>query len=503
MNRCALLAAVAVCAGLSLGASAQQSSAFTYQGRVTDSGAPMNGTVNLQLSLWKDAVSGSVADRIGNVQTLSNVPVSNGVFTVVANSLSEFGANPFSGEARWLQVSVNGVTVLPRQQLRSMPYASGLVSGGGAVGNSTTVRTLSLINQNTSQDSSAASTLYVQRGSASGLSVPFYGPSAVRIETDSGAGLLAATSTGASAAVVGASSGNGATGVAGYSTGDSANGLYGRTTGSAGTAVFGYSTGDSSYALVGRTTGTSSTGVIGWTTGAGSSGVTAIATGPSSFALQALSSGSDSKAAYLEGRVDMVVATGQTLEFRFDQFVPMINVNNPGANAGHMRLRNALEIWPSTDSARAGFLDVRNTAGVQTITLNGANGNIVATGTITPSSRRLKDHITPISDALEKLMRIEGVRYDWIAEEAAKRAGKVHDLGFIAEEVDEQFPEIVARDESGKVVGMDYTRMTAVAVQAIKQLKAEHEKQVEALRAENAALQARMERLERAIGQGR
>lgn len=489
MNRCALLAAVAVCAGLSLGASAQQGSAFTYQGRATDNGAPMSGTVNLQLSLWKDAVSGGVGERIGIPQTLNNVPVSNGVFTVIANASGEFGANPFAGEARWLQVSVNGVTVLPRQQLTSTPYASGLVAGGGAVGNSETVRTLSLINQNNSQDSSAASTLYVQRGAPSGISVPFYGPSAVRVETDSGTGVLASTSTIGAEALVGAANGNGATGVAGYATADSAYGIYGRTT------------------------GTGATGVIGWSTGPSSSAVTAIATGPSSYALQALSSGTNSKAAYLEGRVDMVVATGQALEFRFDQFVPMINVNNPGANAGHMRLRNAMEIWPSTDSARAGFLDVRNTAGVQTITLNGANGNIVATGTITPSSRRLKNHIEPISDALEKLMRIEGVRYDWIAEESAKRGGKVHDVGFIAEDVNEQFPEVVARDESGAVIGMDYTRMTAVAVQAIRQQNASVEAQrraIDALRDENARkqreieeLKARLDRLERSIAGSR
>ena len=39
-----------------------------------------------------------------------------------------------------------------------------------------------------------------------------------------------------------------------------------------------------------------------------------------------------------------------------------------------MRFRNALEIWPSDNGARAGYLDVRGTNGATTIQLNGANG---------------------------------------------------------------------------------------------------------------------------------
>ena len=103
-------ALVALMSGTALG---QTGSAFTYQGRVTSNGAPVSGLATVQLSLWKDAFSNNVADRIGSVQTLNNVAVSNGVFTVIANSLLEFGVNPFNGEARWLQVAVNGVAVLP------------------------------------------------------------------------------------------------------------------------------------------------------------------------------------------------------------------------------------------------------------------------------------------------------------------------------------------------------------------------------------------------------
>jgi hypothetical protein len=84
------------------------------------------------------------------------------------------------------------------------------------------------------------------------------------------------------------------------------------------------------------------------------------------------------------------------------------------------------------------------------------------------------------------------VRFDWIEEEAAKRGGKTHDLGFIAESVAKEFPEIIARDAAGQVIGVDYARMSAVAVQAIKQQNA----RIEALAMENADLKARLQRLE-------
>ena len=43
----------------------------------------------------------------------------------------------------------------------------------------------------------------------------------------------------------------------------------------------------------------------------------------------------------------------------------------------------------------------------------------------------------------------------------------------IAEEVNEIFPELVAKNEDGDVTAMSYTRMTAVLLEAVKELSAE------------------------------
>jgi hypothetical protein len=76
------------------------------------------------------------------------------------------------------------------------------------------------------------------------------------------------------------------------------------------------------------------------------------------------------------------LAVGNNRNFRFkNDLVPTLEItssNNNDGLAGTMRLRNAMEIWPSSDASKAGKLDIRNAAGNATITLNGADGTIDA-----------------------------------------------------------------------------------------------------------------------------
>src|SRR5690242_7149485 len=73
--------------------------AFTYQGRLIDAGAPANGGYDLQFGLFEAASGGNA---IGNTLTQTNVNVAAGVFTV----LIDFGPSAFNGNARWLQIGV-------------------------------------------------------------------------------------------------------------------------------------------------------------------------------------------------------------------------------------------------------------------------------------------------------------------------------------------------------------------------------------------------------------
>jgi len=104
------------------------SDSFTYQGRLTETNQPANGTYDFQFTLF-GAASGSAqvcTVAANDIETRDDVTVANGVFTVDL----DFCPEAFDGDARWLEIAVrNGTatgvyTVLsPRQPISPTPYA--------------------------------------------------------------------------------------------------------------------------------------------------------------------------------------------------------------------------------------------------------------------------------------------------------------------------------------------------------------------------------------------
>ena len=82
------------------------------------------------------------------------------------------------------------------------------------------------------------------------------------------------------------------------------------------------------------------------------------------------------------------------------------------------------------------------------------------------SSIMYKENVKQIESPLEKITKLRGVEFDY------KKTNE-HSIGMIAEEVNEIFPELVAKNEDGDVTAMSYTRMTAVLLEAVKELSAE------------------------------
>jgi hypothetical protein len=101
---------------------------FTYQGRLTQNGAPANGDFDFTFELYDAAEDGQ---QVGATVTESDFPVSDGLFTV---ALAFPGA--FTGNQVWLQVTVDGVALLPRQAVATTPVAQFALSGaiGGPAG---------------------------------------------------------------------------------------------------------------------------------------------------------------------------------------------------------------------------------------------------------------------------------------------------------------------------------------------------------------------------------
>jgi hypothetical protein len=132
MNRLAVLALCLISAGTAFAQTSPQLPDFTYQGRLQQSGAPANGSFDLAFQLFDQATGGS---QIGATITELDFPVVDGIFSV---SLSFPGA--FTGTQLYLQVSVEGTPMLPRQAVSTAPVAQFSLSGsiGGPAGGALT-----------------------------------------------------------------------------------------------------------------------------------------------------------------------------------------------------------------------------------------------------------------------------------------------------------------------------------------------------------------------------
>lgn len=87
-------------------------------------------------------------------------------------------------------------------------------------------------------------------------------------------------------------------------------------------------------------------------------------------------------------------------------------------------------------------------------------------GVITETSmREMKTNIEPIKNILPAVLQMQGVTFDWKNEE---NGGK-NSYGLIAEDVDKILPNLVSHDPDGKAKGIQYTKMTAVLLEAIKE----------------------------------
>lgn len=93
------------------------------------------------------------------------------------------------------------------------------------------------------------------------------------------------------------------------------------------------------------------------------------------------------------------------------------------------------------------------------------------------SDERLKENISTIENALDKVNCIRGVEFDWKADHIKKRGGedgffvRKHDVGIVAQDVAKVCPEVVAEREDG-TLGVKYEKLIGLLVQAINELSA-------------------------------
>ncbi len=89
------------------------------------------------------------------------------------------------------------------------------------------------------------------------------------------------------------------------------------------------------------------------------------------------------------------------------------------------------------------------------------------------SDSRLKNNVTNIGSALENIVKLRGVTFNWDLTKQPS-ADKKLQYGFIAQEVEKVFPELVTTDSKGFKT-LNYIGVIPVLTEAVKELKQEND----------------------------
>jgi hypothetical protein len=104
------------------------------------------------------------------------------------------------------------------------------------------------------------------------------------------------------------------------------------------------------------------------------------------------------------------------------------------------------------------------------------------------SSLRYKKEIAAFSGGLDLIRRLHPITFSW-------RADGTRDLGLGAEDVAKVEPLLVTHNDKGEIEGVKYDRLNVILINAVK----EQQNQIETLRAQNAALSARLRGVEKTL----
>ena len=94
------------------------------------------------------------------------------------------------------------------------------------------------------------------------------------------------------------------------------------------------------------------------------------------------------------------------------------------------------------------------------------SGTTRTTTLVETSAKKYKECILPLEDQIENIKKLEPVEFQW-------KKDKTKDIGFIAEDVKEVYPNLIAYEEDGEINGIQYSKLTTVLVKALQQQQKE------------------------------
>jgi len=105
------------------------------------------------------------------------------------------------------------------------------------------------------------------------------------------------------------------------------------------------------------------------------------------------------------------------------------------------------------------------------------------------SDLRYKTNIATIGNALDKVMKLRGINFDWKKSDYPDLAfGGERQVGFVAQEIEQVLPEVVSKDSKG-IYSVAYASVVPLLVEAMK----EQQKTIDELKARLAAIEAKSE----------
>lgn len=443
---------------------AAQTTEFTYQGKLSDSGTP-SATYDFEFRLC-DSLAADCSAPLA-LQQVSGVPVTSGVFTVRLN----FGAGAFNGSNRWLEIAVKRpaqaeyTRLNPRQPLTSAPYAIRSLNAGTA-DNSTLFGGLTV-------DGFVQNTTTQQTGNFN----------------LSGNGTLGGT-------LLAETVGIGTTPFAGVKL-DVNGAMLIRTPGLGGNIQFGTPSGQTGMTIIktNRADIRFDDSTLKLLAGPGT-GVMADTNGITVNTLGNVGIGTNSPGSKLDvaGNVftsgflsvgngagitgSLSVSNGITASNGLSVNSGNLNVTNGATISGNANIGNGLNVSNGL-AVNSGGLSVVGTSNFTTVLLSLAAGtpdtdlcrNAGSRAVVScASSLRYKSNVQTFQGGLNILNRLRPISFTW-------NSNGQRDIGFGAEEVFQIAPLLTTRNDAGGIEGVKYKLFSVIFVNAIKEQQTQIERQ--------------------------